>query len=188
MVSGKARLIANEIIELYQNHGEAEQAGTQVSQFEHMMQLAQTAEILGYDEDNILAALLQDIGQVAVAASGSGESEENYAEAGADFLKEKGFSKKLVRLVESTVESKRYLAYKDESYYNQLSEAGKALLEKQGGKMYEEEAEAFEKYPLFDNILAVRKLDQEVSKQQLLPADVEHFRNAIIRHLVKGSF
>lgn len=188
MVSGKARLIANEIIELYQNHGEAAREGSQVSQFEHLMQLAQTAEILGYDEDKILAALLQDIGQVAVAASGSGGSEEDYAEAGADFLKEKGFSKKLARLVESTVESKRYLAFKDESYYNQLSESGKALLEKQGGKMYDEEAEAFEKYPLFDTILDIRKLDQEVSNQQLLPADVEHYRNAIIRHLVKGSF
>ncbi|RYG33376.1 MAG: phosphohydrolase, partial [Chitinophagaceae bacterium] len=106
MVSGKARLIANEIIELYQNHGESAREGSEVSHFEHLMQLGQTAEILGYDEDKILAALLQDIGQVAVAANGSGVSEEEYAEAGADFLKEKGFSKKLVRLVESTVESK----------------------------------------------------------------------------------
>ena len=70
MVSGKARLIANEIIELYQNHGDSAQESGQVSQFEYVMQLAQTAEIMGYEEDVILAALLQDIGQVAVAASG----------------------------------------------------------------------------------------------------------------------
>ena len=43
MVSGKARLIANEIIELYQNHGESAQESGQVTQFEHLMQLAQTA-------------------------------------------------------------------------------------------------------------------------------------------------
>ncbi|RYY30912.1 MAG: HD domain-containing protein [Chitinophagaceae bacterium] len=188
MVSGKARVIANEIIDLYQNHGFASPDGSGVSQFEYLIQLAQTAEIMGYDEDVVLAALLQDIGQVAVAANGSGESEEDYAEAGADYLKEKGFSKKIVRLVESTVESKRYMAFKDESYYNSLSESSRALLEKQGGKMYPEEAEAFEKYPLFDTIISVRKLDQEVKSQQLLPPDVEHYRNAIIRHLVKGSF
>jgi len=188
MVSGKARLIANEIIELYQNHTDSAQEGGQASQFDHMMQLAQTAEILGYDEDVVLAALLQNIGQVAVAANGAAESEEDYAEAGADYLREKGFAKKLVRIVESSLESKRYLAFKDESYYNQLSESGKALLEKQGGKMYAEEAEAFEKYPLFDTIISVRKLDQEVNNQQLLPSDVEHYRNIIIRHLVKGSF
>jgi 2-amino-1-hydroxyethylphosphonate dioxygenase (glycine-forming) len=188
MVSGKARLIANEIIELYQNHGESEQAGSGVSHFEYLMQLAQTAEILGYEEDIVLAALLQDIGQVAVAANGSGGSEEDYAEAGADYLRDKGFSKKLARLVESTVESKRYLAFKDESYYNELPESAKTLLEKQGGRMYAEEAEAFEKYPLFDTIIKVTKLDQEAKKQQLLPPDVEHYRNSIIRHLVKGGF
>jgi predicted HD phosphohydrolase len=188
MVSGKARLIANEIIELYQNHADSAQEGGQVSQFEHLMQLAQTAEIMGYEEDVILAALLQDIGQVAVAANGAAQPEEDYAEAGADYLREKGFAKKLVRLVESTLESKRYLAFKDESYYNEMSAGAKALLEKQGGKMYAEEAEAFEKYPLFDTLISIRKLDQAVKNHQLLPPDVEHFRNSIIRHLVKGSF
>ncbi|HMF71221.1 MAG TPA: hypothetical protein VK616_07080 [Flavitalea sp.] len=68
MVSGKARLIANEIIELYQNHGESAPDAAQVSQFEYLMQLAQTAEVMGYEEDIILAALLQDIGQFAVSA------------------------------------------------------------------------------------------------------------------------
>jgi 2-amino-1-hydroxyethylphosphonate dioxygenase (glycine-forming) len=188
MVSGKARLIANEIIDLYQNYGVGAQEGSSVSQFEYLMQLAQTAEIMGYEEDIVLAALLQDIGQATTSANGSEVSEEEFAEAGADYLKEKGFSKKIVRLVESTVESRRYLAFKDESYYNSLSESNKALLEKQGGKMYAEEAEAFEKYPLFETIISVRKLDQEVKNHELLPPDVEHYRNTIIRHLVKGSF
>lgn len=188
MVSGKARLIANEIIELYQNHGESAQQGSEVSQFEHLMQLAQTAETMGYEEEVVLGALLQDIGQVAVAASGTPESEGDYAEAGADYLREKGFGKKLARLVESTVESKRYLAFKDESYYDSLSDSAKALLEKQGGKMYAEEAEAFEKYPLFDTLLSIRKLDLEAKNQSFSTPDVEHFRNMIIRHLVKGSF
>lgn len=184
MVSGKARLIANEIIELYQNHGDSALTGG----FDHLMKLAQTAEILGYEEEVVLAALLQDIGQVSLAASGTAESEEDFAEAGADYLREKGFAKRLVRLVESNLESKRYMAFKDEAYYNDLPEQGKALLEKQGGKMYPEEAEAFEKYPLFDTIVSIRKLDREVKNQQLLPADIEHYRNMIIRHLVKGSF
>ncbi|RYG04273.1 MAG: phosphohydrolase [Chitinophagaceae bacterium] len=178
MVSGKARLIANEIIDLYQNHG----------QFEHVMQLAQVAEMKGYDEDIALAALLQDIGQVAVAANGSGEAPDEFAEAGADYLREKSFSKKIVRLVESSIESKRYLAFKEPSYYEQLAAEEKDLLEKQGGKMYQEEADAFEKYPLFDDIMAVRKLDQALREERLLPSDVEHFRNSIIRHLVKVSY
>jgi hypothetical protein len=34
----------------------------------------------------------------------------------------------------------------------------------------------------------VRKLDQEVKNHELTTPDIEHFRNSLIRHLVKGSF
>jgi predicted HD phosphohydrolase len=191
MVSGKARLIANEVIELYQNHGGSGDEGTNTSQLDRLVRIAQIAEDKGLEEELILAAFLQDIGQVSLAANVEGQkqvSAEDFAEAGADYLREKGFSKRLVRLVESGTEAKRYLAFKDPSYYEQLSESARTTLEQQGGKMYAEEAEAFEKYPLFDDIITIRKLDQELQTETFQAPDLEHVRNMLIRHLVKGSY
>src|ERR1700733_10418230 len=149
MTSEKAREITDEIMNLYEEHGGAEYAGEKVSQLEHMAQAAQLAEAQGYDEEVVLAAFLHDIGHIAEAAKGDNEMDgfgiKDHEELGAAFLQQKGFSKKVVRLVESHVEAKRYLTVKDPAYYGQLSEASKKTLEYQGGPMTEEEAEAFEK-------------------------------------------
>ena len=54
---------------------------------------------------------------------------KDHEELGAEFLRGKGFSKKIARLVESHVEAKRYLTFKDPAYYAMnLSEASKKTL------------------------------------------------------------
>src|SRR5258708_32702064 len=118
-----------------------------------MVQAAQLAEEQGYDEEVILAAFLHDIGHICVDARGDNGAVSAYRqmdgfgiidheEIGAEFLGEKGFSRKIVRLVESHVEAKRYLTFKDPAYYARLSEASKKTLEFQGGPMNQAEAEA----------------------------------------------
>lgn len=181
--------IADEIISMYKSHGGEEYAGEKVSQLEHMAQAAVLADQQGHDEDVVLAAFLHDIGHICVSATGD-EAMGDYGvkdheEIGADYLKQKGFSKKVVRLVESHVEAKRYLTYKDPGYYDQLSDASKKTLEYQGGKMDTEEAEAFEQYPLFDLIIKMRRWDEEAKIENMPVPDLEHYRSMIIAHLQK---
>ncbi|HEV3325991.1 MAG TPA: HD domain-containing protein [Puia sp.] len=187
MTIEQAQEIADEIMNLYEEHGGAEYAGEKVSQLEHMVQAAQLAEAQGYDEEVILAAFLHDIGHISEAAKGDNEMDgfgiKDHEELGAKFLRGKGFSKKIARLVESHVEAKRYLTFKDPAYYANLSEASKKTLEYQGGPMAAEEAAAFEQYPLFDLIIRMRNWDEQAKiEHQPLP-DLQHYRGMMLHHL-----
>jgi len=107
----------------------------------------------------------------------------DHEELGADFLRGKGFSKKVVRLVESHVEAKRYLTARDPEYYGQLSEASRKTLEFQGGPMTEDEAAAFEQYPLFDLIIQMRKWDELAKIENKPLPDLQRYRAMILHHL-----
>ena len=195
MTTEQAEKITNEIMDLYAGYGGNEYAGEKVTQLEHMVQAAQLAEEQGFDEEVILAAFLHDIGHISEAAKGD-ESEEmsasrrmdgfgikDHEELGADFLKEKGFSKKVVRLVQSHVEAKRYLTATDPAYYAELSEASRKTLEYQGGPMTQEEAEAFKQYPLFSLIIQMRKWDELAKIEHKPLPDLRHYRGMILHHL-----
>src|ERR1700677_1878525 len=193
MTTEQAREITDEIISLYKEHGGAEYAGEKVSQLEHMAQAAQLAEAQGYDEEVVLAAFLHDIGHISEAPKGDesmsasrgmdGYGIKDHEELGAEFLRGKGFSKKIARLVESHVEAKRYLTYKDPAYYANLSDASKRTLEYQGGPMTAEEATAFEQYPLFDLIIRMRNWDEQAKIENRPLPDLQHSRNMILHHL-----
>jgi 2-amino-1-hydroxyethylphosphonate dioxygenase (glycine-forming) len=187
MTTQQAREITDEIMSLYEAHGGAEYAGEKVSQLEHMAQAAQLAEAQGYDEEVVLAAFLHDIGHISEAAKGDNEMDgfgiKDHEELGAEFLRGKGFSKKITRLVESHVEAKRYLTYKDPAYYANLSDASKRTLEYQGGPMSAEEAAAFEQYPLFALIIRMRNWDEQAKiEDQPLP-DLGRYRAMMLHHL-----
>jgi phosphonate degradation associated HDIG domain protein len=179
--------IANDIIELYKQYGGSEYAGEKVTQLEHMVQAARLAEQQGYEEEVILAAFLHDIGHICVAAQENNAMEgwgiKDHEEVGADFLRDKGFSKRLSRLVESHVEAKRYLTWKDPLYYEQLSEASKKTLEYQGGPMLTDEAVAFEQHPLFHLIVQMRYWDDVAKIEHLEVGELDKYREMIVRHL-----
>ena len=179
--------VAEEIITMYKNHGGEEYAGEEITQLEHMVQSAQLAAAQGYDDEVVLAAFLHDIGHICASAEGDkgmdGYGVKDHEEIGADFLKQKGFSKRVVRLVESHVEAKRYLTYKDPVYYEQLSTASKKTLEYQGGQMTKEEAEAFEQYPLFDLIIKMRRWDEDAKIENMPLPDLEYYKKMIVKHL-----
>ena len=187
----KAVQIADEIMKCYSQHGGEEYAGEKVTQLEHMVQAAQLAEEQGYDEDVILAAFLHDIGHICEDGHGDNQMDgfgiKDHEAIGAEFLMKKGFSKKVARLVESHVEAKRYLTFKDPNYYDQLSDASKTTLEYQGGRMTKEEAEAFEKYPLFALIIQMRKWDEQAKIEHKPLPDLSHYREMILRHLTSQA-
>ena len=187
MKTFEAEKIADEVIGLFRKHGGNEYAGEKVTQLEHMYQSAQLAEQQGYEEEVILAAFLHDIGHICVSAQGDNEMGgfgiKDHEEVGAEYLHSKGFSKRLIRLVESHVEAKRYLTRKRPGYYEQLSEASKKTLEYQGGVMSEEEANAFEQYPLFKLIVQMRMWDEEAKIEHQPVGELGKFRDMIVRHL-----
>jgi len=187
MTKEEIKKTTDEIMSFYEKHGGEEYAGEKVTQLEHMVQAAQLAEAGGFDEEVVLAAFLHDIGHLCVAGEGDNEMDgygiRDHEEIGADYLKSRGFSKKIVRLVESHVVAKRYLTFKYPAYYEKLSDASKKTLEYQGGPMQEEEAVAFEQYPLFNLIIQLRNWDEEAKIEHKPLPDLSHYRQMILQHL-----
>ena len=189
MTNSSSRLILDEIFDLYDKHGADEYAGEKVSQLEHMCQAAQLAMKEGYDDEVVLAAFLHDVGHL-LPTHNEKESMDGYGmmdheKVGALYLRNFGFSERLCKLIASHVNAKRYLTFKDPFYYSQLSEASKKTLEFQGGKMKAIEAMEFEKDPLFDLYIKMRRWDEAAKiEQQPLPG-INLFRDIANRHLAQ---
>lgn len=179
--------IADEVIRLYIRYGANDYIGEPVSQLEHMSQSAFLAQQEGEEEEVILAAFLHDIGHLC----SPGRPEESMAgygiirheKVGADYLRAKGFSERLARLVESHVQAKRYLTFKNPAYYDQLSPASKQTLAFQGGRMSATEAAAFEADELFPLSIRMRNWDELAKKKNQPVANLAVIREMLIRHL-----
>ncbi|MCF8277091.1 MAG: HDIG domain-containing protein [Flavobacteriales bacterium] len=161
-----------EVFGLFKKHGNADYIGEAISQLEHACQAAQCAEKEGFAEEVILAALFHDIGHLCEMNGDKpnmgGYGVMEHEKLGADFLRARGFSENVAKLVQSHVAAKRYLCYADVDYYGKLSEASKKTLEYQGGIMSAEEAVAFEEDPLCATIIRMRHWD-EMAKEIGVP-------------------
>lgn len=185
----KAQAIVDEIFSLYEQHGNEDYIGEPVSQLEHMCQSAQLAEAEGYDEEVILAAFFHDIGHLCEHVMENVQFMDGYGVAdheslAASFLSEKGFSNKMAALVQSHVNAKRFLTWKFPDYYQQLSEASKITLGKQGGVMNDEEARAFESDPLFPLFIKVREWDDKAKREQVPIPPLDKYKAMALRHLL----
>lgn len=184
-----ANSVGNLIISLYKKYGNADYIGEPVSQLEHMCQSAQLAEEEEYPDEVILAAFFHDIGHLCehfmpVAYMG-GYGVVDHEKLGADFLRQKGFSERVCKLVQSHVEAKRYLTFKFPAYYDQLSEASRRTLEFQGGVMSVEEALLFEEDPDAELILALRKWDEAAKLENIPLPNLDKYASMIERHLIQ---
>ncbi|MFN8250626.1 MAG: HDIG domain-containing protein [Ferruginibacter sp.] len=190
MQASKAQKIADDIILLYKNFGSNEYAGEKVTQLEHMVQAASLAKQGGYDEEMILAAFLHDIGHICAASytnnTMNGFGIINHEKIGAQYLRNRGFSERIAKLVENHVSAKRYLTFKYPEYYDGLSEASRKTLEYQGGRMNPDEAAFFEQDPLCEDFIEMRRWD-ELAKEENLPLALpyEYFHTLICNHLVQ---
>jgi phosphonate degradation associated HDIG domain protein len=181
--------IVEEIMELYEKFGSNEYAGEKISQLEHMLQAAQLAKDGGYDDEIVLAAFLHDIGHICAAnyitEDMNGFGVMNHEKIGANFLRKRGFSERVARLVENHVSAKRYLTFKFPEYYEGLSEASKKTLEFQGGRMNYDEAMLFEQDELFNEFIEMRRWD-ELAKEENLPLQpIDNFKDLMINYLQK---
>jgi len=187
----KPEKIVNEIFALYEKHGDEDYIGEPVSQLEHMSQAAVLAEEEGFDDEVILAAFFHDIGHLcaedAETESMDGFGNVDHEKLGADYLRERGFSERLATLVESHVIAKRYLTYKYPEYYNKLSDASKATLEFQGGRMTEREAAEFEKHPDAELFIRLRYWDDKAKEINVPILDLQHLKSLAIKHLYNNN-
>lgn len=181
--------IADEIMSLFQQFGEHEYAGEQVTQLQHMYQAAQLAAAEHAGDEIVLAAFLHDIGHICVQADAANQMDGfgtvDHEAIGAAFLSNRGFSNKIVRLVQSHVDAKRYLTARDAAYKARLSEASKKTLEYQGGPMSGTEADAFEKDPYFSDIIRMRLWDEAAKEVDQPAGQPAEFRSLIIQHLTR---
>src|SRR5258708_793551 len=83
--------------------------GEPITQLEHALQSAQLAREAGCDEELILAALLHDVGHLVPEAHREEVGVVDHDQVGAVYLRDRGFSARVVALVEGHVEAKRYL-------------------------------------------------------------------------------
>lgn len=174
------------IFGFYEINGSDEYVGEPVSILEHSLQAAQMAENEGFDEEVILAAFFHDIGHFLPNKNEmNGLGNLNHEVAGAIFLYKNGFSNKVASLVRNHVEAKRYLTFKYPEYFEKLSEASKQTLSFQGGRMSEQEAETFEKLPLFKLFLKMRAWDDKAKEVDFNYSAIERYKEMANRHLIE---
>lgn len=180
------KMILNTILEirqLFENQGDSEYYGENVSQYEHAAQAAILAKRQGYDEGVQIAAFLHDIGHLFPAQTEEELMEiygrKDHESVAADWLRERGFSEKVAILVENHVNAKRYLTFIDEDYYEALSEASKQTLMFQGGRMTKNEAKDFEQNPYFELIIKMRRWDEAAKVENMKLPTLDHFMNLI---------
>lgn len=173
--------IVDEVFKLYELHGNDDYIGEAISQIEHASQCAQSAEKEGFDDEVILAAFFHDIGHICAKKDPrndmGGYGMMRHERVGANYLRRRGFSEKIAKLIENHVEAKRYLTFKSPDYYDKLSEASKTTLEFQGGRMTKEEAEKFENDPLISLSIKMREWDETAKEENVPLIDLEKLKD-----------
>ncbi|WP_062061496.1 HD domain-containing protein [Aquimarina longa] len=177
-------IIAKEIISIYKKHGHIEY-GEQCSMLSHSVQTGLIAKEKGYDRELILSGFLHDIGHLTPLEFQKDELKtmgdfgiDAHDKWGEIYLKEKGFSNRVIAPVANHVKSKRYLCFIDPLYFNRLSFASKKTLEYQGGIMNKEEASNFEKELFFLESIVIRKAEEEAKIKNFVVLDshLEYFQ------------
>merc|ERR1711879_481066 len=94
------------ILSLFENMGDREYLGEDVTQTEHMMQCALAAKKAGEQDFLVLACLLHDIGHFIGEDDMSGLGVCDHGKVGGDFLRSLGMDERVCYLVEGHVNAK----------------------------------------------------------------------------------
>ena len=178
---------ADRVFELLTTAGEMEYHGERVSQLEHALQAAHLADEDGGDEQEIIAALLHDIGHIWPAEDRQVTSVGvvEHDEVGAQALRELGFSDDIADIVSGHVAAKRYLVATDEAYAAKLSDVSVESLRLQGGPMSDEELQEFTQSPNWRSMVRVRTWDDRAKIPGADVPDLESYREMITAHLAR---
>lgn len=154
-----------------------------VTQLEHGLQAADLARSSHADQNQVIAALLHDIGHFLMdeCSDQSGFLEEDWFHEtiGAVHL-EPFFDSSVTEPIRLHVPAKRYLCTVDSKYYDGLSVASKQSYKLQGGKMSDEEVEAFQAHPEFETAVLLRRWDDGAKVKDKPVPDLDEYRQDLI--------
>jgi len=151
--------------------------GEGVSELQHALQAGFLAQKDNAPDNQILAALLHDIGHLLhglpedVAEQGI---DGHHEQIGEKWLK-KWFGPEISQPVGLHVTAKRYQCTVHTDYLEQLSPASAKSFILQGGKMSGDEIRAFEKDPYFTEALQLRTWDDHAKDPEMETPPLEHY-------------
>ena len=153
-----------------------------VTQLEHALQCAALAQQNDAGPTLITSALLHDIGHFILDEHNADKAflatDLNHEEIGAQYM-EPFFPEAVTTPIRLHVPAKRYLCTTDASYHDGLSDASKKSLIVQGGVMSDEEREAFEQIPHFQDALTLRQWDDLAKVKGLKTIRLETYRDIV---------
>ena len=183
--SDPSAAIAEQVIKLFQDRGDAAYGGEEVSQTEHAFQAATSAEASGADCELVAAALLHDIGHLLH------DLPEDSAQAGIDDFHEdlgdrflrRHFGLRVTEPVRLHVAAKRYLCACEPGYQAQLSSASLTSLALQGGPFSPVEVAQFEAGEFAQEAARLRVWDDLAKVAGLSTQGWAHFREPLVAAL-----
>ena len=158
-----------------------------VTQLEHALQCATLAQQNGASATLITGALLHDVGHIILDEHNADraflDTDLTHEEVGAQYM-EPFFPDAVTTPIRLHVPAKRYLCTTDASYHDGLSEASKRSFIVQGGVMSDEEREAFEQIPHFQEGVTLRRWDDLAKVKGLETAELETYRDIVQQCLI----
>lgn len=158
-----------------------------VTQLEHALQCATLAQQNGASATLITGALLHDVGHIILDEHNADraflDTDLTHEEVGAQYL-EPFFPDAVTTPIRLHVPAKRYLCTVDASYHDGLSEASKRSFRLQGGIMSNEERNAFEQIPHFQDALTLRRWDDLAKVKGLETVGLEAYRDIVQQCLI----
>ena len=178
---------AERILDFLSTEGEAEYHGERVSQLEHALQTAHMARQDGGSEEEVIAALLHDIGHMWPVEGRQITSVGVVAHdaIGAKILTDLGFAHAVADMVSGHVTAKRYLVATDTSYAAQLSAVSVESLQLQGGPMSPEEVRVFTQSPYWQSKVRIRIWDDRAKIPGAEVPGLETYRELLTTHLTR---
>ncbi len=153
-----------------------------VTQLEHALQCAALAKQNDASSTLITSALLHDIGHIILDEHNADvaflDTDLNHEEIGAQYL-EPFFPEVVTTPIRLHVPAKRYLCAVDNTYYDGLSDASKRSLKVQGGIMSDEDRNAFEQIPHYQDALTLRRWDDLAKVKGLETVGLATYRDIV---------
>lgn len=185
------------VFTLYNSCGDADYIGEPVSMLQHALQAAYCAQLAKSPEEEVLGALLHDVGHMIGMEAMSSGNETQYKQMdgcgvmdheniGAEYLRKAGFSRGVVEMCRGHVAAKRYLCFKNSGYLEKLSDASKVTLGFQGGPMLASEAKEFEANPYHLAILRMRSFDEAAKVPGKNVPGLDSYRQMMITNITSN--
>jgi phosphonate degradation associated HDIG domain protein len=176
-----ASSIVDTLAKLFEDHGADWYMGESVTIAQHMLQSAWFASEARAPDEEIVAALLHDIGHYTggLPETALQQGDNNYHEnVGADFLA-RYFSEAVTEPIRLHVDAKRYLCAVNDNYHKHLSEASVRSMAVQGGAMSKAQCVRFEENAHYQSATRLRYRDDAGKDPALEVPDFNSYRTML---------